>query len=45
MEVNGYRANYDLYLYAFTYEDLVYSFYSDKKNGRFAMYSIEHAAG
>lgn len=43
MEVTGYRKNYDLYLYAFTYEDLVYSFYSDKKTGRFAMYSIEHA--
>lgn len=43
MEVSGYREDYDLYLYAFTYENLVYSFYSDKKSGSFAMYSIENA--
>lgn len=43
MEIKSYQKDYDLYLYAFTYENLVYSFYSDKKSGHFSMYSIENA--
>lgn len=39
--VSGYEQNYDLYLYVFEYEGLVYSFYCDRKNTVFFMYSME----
>lgn len=42
-EVEGYDWDYDIYLNAFEYEDLIYSFYCDKKRGSFVMYSIEAA--
>lgn len=40
-EVTGYNRGYDLYLYAFEHEGLVYGFYCENENGNFVMYSIE----
>lgn len=43
VEVLEYNRGYDLYLYAFEHEGLVYSFYCTREEDRFFMYSVEYA--
>ena len=39
--VRSYQSDYLIYLYAYTLEQIRYTFYSDKKNGNISMYLIE----
>ena len=38
--INSFDSSYEVYLTAFKIGDLVYTFYSDDKNGTFLFYSI-----